>query len=328
MSKLVGLVFSLVVLVGISSCSNEFDLVTGEVNIPIVYGLLDAQDTAHYIRVEKAFVDPNIPATQLALDPNQLYYDNAVVRLINNVTDETFTLTRVDGNLEGYQRQEGAFATAPNYLYKISNKVIKLNQKINYRIEVEIPGEETVTSSTFIVEKPSSSTPNSSAPNGTAISFPLDKNVNISWSRVTGGFLATGVFIIKYREEIEGVSTDKSLVWNLFNNVEGNTYPVKGAEFYSFLAANIPVVAGAKRYFSGIDYTLVSGGVEIQDYLKVAQANLGITSSGEIPNYSNLSRGRGIFSSRSHLEVLDIQLKGDTQDDLRDNPVTAPLNFQ
>lgn len=321
-------VLGILLLMGVWSCSNDFDLIEGEVNIPIVYGLLDAKDTAHYIRVEKAFVDPTIPATQLAQDPNQLYYDNAVVRLVNVESKESFTLTRVDGNLEGYVRQEGAFASSPNYLYKIQNDDINLEEEQSYRLEVEIPGEETVTGTTFIVEQTSSISPNSSASNGTSISFPVDRTINLSWSRANGGVLSTGVMVIRYSELIDGELTDKSIEWNIFKNTDKNNAQVFGQEFYELLASNIDVVEGAKRYFLGIDYRLSVGGEEIQDFLNVAQANLGITSSGEIPNFSNLSRGRGLFSSRSHIDVLDIQLRGETQDLLRTNPITEALNFQ
>lgn len=58
-------------------------------------------------------------ANQIAQIPDSLYYDNATVQIKNIDTGEVFDLEKVDGNLEGYQRDAGVFADAPNYLYKI-----------------------------------------------------------------------------------------------------------------------------------------------------------------------------------------------------------------
>ncbi|MCC7244082.1 MAG: hypothetical protein IT269_00265, partial [Saprospiraceae bacterium] len=41
----------------VASCSNDFDVAAPWKEIPVVYGLLSPQDTAHYIRIEKAFLD-------------------------------------------------------------------------------------------------------------------------------------------------------------------------------------------------------------------------------------------------------------------------------
>lgn len=101
------------------SCSNDFELTEGAVDTPIVYGMISVGDTATYIRVERAFVDENTSALVLSKDPAQLYYNDITVKIRHIKTSKDYTLKRVDGNLEGYQRDAGAFADAPNYLYKI-----------------------------------------------------------------------------------------------------------------------------------------------------------------------------------------------------------------
>ena len=47
------------------SCSNELDLVAPHKDIPVVYGILCPSDTAQYIRLERAFIDQSIPATEI-----------------------------------------------------------------------------------------------------------------------------------------------------------------------------------------------------------------------------------------------------------------------
>ena len=53
----------------LASCSNDFELTEGTVDLPVVYGTISVGDSATYIRVEKAFVDEQTSAVQLAKDP-------------------------------------------------------------------------------------------------------------------------------------------------------------------------------------------------------------------------------------------------------------------
>ncbi|HEX5626239.1 MAG TPA: hypothetical protein VFX48_09500, partial [Saprospiraceae bacterium] len=119
-----GFLGSLLIL---SSCSEDFQLTEPYKDIPVVYGIIKRTDTAQYIRVQKAFVDENLAASQIAKNPDSLYYTNPEVKLINATTKKEYTLFRVDGNLEGYPREAGPFATAPNYLYKILTKDLSIS---------------------------------------------------------------------------------------------------------------------------------------------------------------------------------------------------------
>ena len=53
-----------------SFCSNDIDLTSEWKDIPVVYGLLSKSDTANYIRVEKAFIDNEKSALDLAQIPD------------------------------------------------------------------------------------------------------------------------------------------------------------------------------------------------------------------------------------------------------------------
>lgn len=319
--------FCLICVIGSFSCSNDFDLIEGNVDIPIVYGLIDVQDTAHYIRLEKAFVDPDIPATELALDPNNLYYDNAVVQFVKNPDGPnaaTYTLNRVDGNLEGLVREEGAFAQAPNYLYKISAVDIPLQEEDTLQLVIEIPGEKVITATTILVEQPIPTSPSASS----SFNFVTDRNVSLKWTNGNFATLTSCTMKIKYRESKNGVSRDSFIVWDVFKNSDKSIFVIPGLEFFNLLANNLETDPEMDRFFLGIDYFLQSGGQEIQDFLSVSQANLGITSSGDIPVYSNLSEGRGIFGSRASITLSNLQLTGTSIEALKSSDITAPLNFR
>src|SRR5688572_30550330 len=117
------------------SCDNELVVIDEWKDIPVVWGLLNKSDTAHYIRVEKAYLDPTTSALDIARIPDSLYYENASVSLKRVNTGQIFPLERVIGELEGYPRDTfqqsdpdsaGIFAETPNYLYKIKANVINL----------------------------------------------------------------------------------------------------------------------------------------------------------------------------------------------------------
>ena len=101
------------------SCSNEFELNAPAKEIPIVYGLLSRSDDVHYIRIEKAFIDENTSALELAQDPNALYFENVQVELVHESNGDAFLMERVDASQLGLEREDGIFATTPNILYKL-----------------------------------------------------------------------------------------------------------------------------------------------------------------------------------------------------------------
>ena len=113
-----------------SACSNDFDVTAPWRDIPVVYGLLNADEDVHFIRLEKAFLDPENSALSIAQVADSLYYENAIVQLerVSNGEIFTYTLQRVDGDAPGVNqpRDLGIFATSPNWLYKIDADQINL----------------------------------------------------------------------------------------------------------------------------------------------------------------------------------------------------------
>ena len=85
------LVFAAFALVSFFACSNEFTLTEKWKDIPVVYGFLDQKDTAHYVRVEKAFLDPLTSALTIAKNfPDSLYYKDAAVYLERGSDNKRF----------------------------------------------------------------------------------------------------------------------------------------------------------------------------------------------------------------------------------------------
>lgn len=98
------------------------------------------QDTAHYVRIQKAFLSDNKSALVMATTPDSSFYSNLDVRIkrfafadLVHPHDE-IQLNRVNLDDEGYPKEPGVFFAAPNYAYKFTNK---LDANYIYRLVVK-----------------------------------------------------------------------------------------------------------------------------------------------------------------------------------------------
>ncbi len=319
----------------LASCSNDFEVAAPWKDIPVVYGLLNIDDAVHYIRVERAFLDPERDAFEIARIPDSIYYTNAVVKLLKVNTGQEFTLGRVDGNLVGLPRDSGVFAESPNWLYRIDSTQLSLSKGDSIQIMIDRGnGLPLVTAGCSVIERGVQRTPK--AVDGNFL-FPYNLPVSIKWSASANAKIYDISFIIKYAEYLNTpipVPVEKSIEWiwgkGIRPQLNGNSYEVvreNGAEFYQLLKANIPVNPGMVRVFLGIDIVIIGGGSALERYVTIASANSGITGSQEIPIYSNLSEGRGVFSSINYLITEDVLLHNTSRDSLRLGIYTKDLNF-
>jgi hypothetical protein len=140
----------LAVLIGtflFTACSQKFEKAAPYKNITTVFSLLDKADTAHYIRIQKAFLDENKNATVMAKNPDSNFYPNLNV-LIKRLTFsgevyDTIHLNKVDLNLEGYPKKQGTFFDSPSYAYKFLNP---LDPHYIYRLVITNPDTHEVDS--------------------------------------------------------------------------------------------------------------------------------------------------------------------------------------
>lgn len=319
-------ILSILFLLLLVSCDNELDLVEDKVEIPVVYGLISPSDTAQYIRLERAFVDNNTSALILAQDPDSLYYPNASVALIRSSNGQRFELERVDGNDDGYPREDGVFAKSPNFLYKILSENMQISPGESYELEI-VYDEATppLTAQTVMLDTASLVLPN------------LERNLRLTGNsgfevqiRQSNSAKVYDVFMIfHYLERVPGGNeVEKSFTTRLVRNFEDLRFEIPSDEIYLRIAQNIPFVDGAERRFAGIQMRVDAGGTELLEYLNIGQANLGITSSQAIPTYSNLSTGVGFLSSRStYISSRIVNLNSPSADSLVNGSFTRNLNF-
>lgn len=317
-----------------ASCDQDIDLTADWKDIPIVYGLLNAADTAHYIRVEKAFQDQNGSAFLAALEPDSLYYANATVRLLNLTTGKEAVLQKVDGAAEGYPREGGDFAQAPNYLYKVRHSDFPIAGGNEIRFILERGDEfDAVTADCFVL---TDIVPQGGLMTGAKLDFPSNRDVTFRWRAGEEARIFDVTLIIHYDEKLsnEPDVTSHELVWRIAKNIkktEDNplvSTKVFGLDFYTFLADHIEAKPNVTRLLTDMDLIIKGGGEAVEQYISIALANTGITSAQEIPVYTNLSEGLGIFTSVVETRITGLTLSPDSDNYLQTSEITQELNFQ
>lgn len=323
-----------------SSCSNDFEVTAPWKEVPIVYGVLSPRDTAHYIRVEKAFLGPSTSADVIAKIADSLYYPEAAIAVWLERPGTTFRvpLTRVDGNLEGHVRETGTFADSPNWLYKFKGSALtpgglyrlvveRADGKPNITAETTIPKDFTITNPdpTNIVRK---------------VTFTYSETTTVDWRTDEYGVYFNVFLILPYREEAPDGTTllRDTLIWRGANNVERSgsqvgagvykgTTELPGAQFFRFLSESLQPTTNF-RYFEKCSILLEGGGKEIKEFNITASANSGLTGAEVYPTYTNVTNGLGVFSAKNEFRLNNVQISQKTIDSLQIHPLTQALKFR
>jgi len=250
-----------------AACENEVDLTADWKDVPVVYGLLDRQDTTYFIRVEKAFQDENGSAFAAAANPDSLYYPpEVVVRLENVTTGQSAVMERVNGEDYGLPRDNGEFAQSPNILYRLPAGQLPFEGGQRARLSIErgdnlplVTGEATVIGEIV---------PLNSLNTGMELAIPGDRDVSFRWRAATGAKIYDLNLFFNYAEENlsnPGQFEFKSLKWEIAKGIISSgeaqeIYRVFGLDFYSYLADAIPSNPNVRRYFQTIDAQVLAGG--------------------------------------------------------------------
>ena len=320
-----------------ASCSNEFDLIDAYKDIPVVYGVLSPQDTAHYIRVERAFIDAKTSALVLAQRPDSLYYKDATVQIQNVASGQIFTLLKVDGNLEGYVRDTGIFAAAPNFLYKIKSSELMLQGGKKYKLIIKRAGSDKnlVEATTEVADSIKITAPNQFE----SSRWIYDNLFSFTWgfsNQNTNLFdVSIAINYDEYDASTPAMLVAKTQVLDIAKrltpadlNASTFTYREMGIDLYKLLGNAIAAAPNKRRIFRTYDVIVKGGGKELLQYISVGKANSGLTGSELPPTFTNINGGYGIFSSVSTKIKKGYTIHPLTRDSIVNGIYTKQLNFQ
>jgi hypothetical protein len=341
-------------LVGLlSSCSEDFEVAAPYEHITVVYGLMDMRDTAHYIRIQKAFLDEHKSAIDMAKEEDSSYYDPAILSVHlkdfeGGALQFDETLGRVDLNTENFPKDSGFFygpRNAHNWAYKSTRPLIPGHI---YRLVVHNLATGQVDSAeTPIIDY------TRSVPNGliaqeldpfffNTISFPaLLANhtyaINIVQAPANAQ-LYEGVVRFHYVDKnASGGERRDSADFHFGTTTSAAravVLSVPQRSFYYFLKERLgPAPANIQRLMDSVTLQVWAGSADMAVYQRINGAQGGITADQIKPLFTNIksnnrgSRAIGLFTTRTHAERRNIGIDQLTLDSLIRSPITAELNI-
>jgi hypothetical protein len=325
----------------ISSCSEDFEVAAPYKDVTVVYGLLNVDDTVHYIRIQKAFMDENRSAVDLAKIADSSYYRNLEVHLkaLNNgnITSDD-VLTRVDLAAEGLPKQPGAFFDAPNYAYKASRR---LNPAYTYRLVIKnietgnIDSAETNIINSNPANQPGNFVINSFSNANFSLSFfdqPVDNNFRLTVGPPTNASYFEGYIRFRYvsLDNNTGVQTDSSFVWRFASSTAASPNLITPrTSFFNIIRDNMKVAPpNISRFIDSGDVFVWAANEPYYLYLQNSRQS-GITADQIRINYTNV-KGKdvlGLLASRAMRIKYNVPVDLRSLDSLKVNNLTKDLRI-
>ncbi len=345
-------------ILGAASCSEKFDIAAPYKNVTVVYSFINLSDTAHYVRIEKGFMNQDKSGVDMAKIADSSYYADLDVKVKEMVPGNpnpfaTFTLTRVNMADENYPKDAGAFFTSPSYAYKFK---APLNPAHRYRLVItNNQSHEVDSAETGIIDTAYTHF------NVTEFFQPSLKTISIAKKNSNNKFGLQGTIVspgdsseapagIKvlecamrffYRDSFASGAPQKSHVIDWQTVPADITYHTSSFElkvlntvFYDFFQEHIPASTDIREEFRKIDsfqVYLYAGSKDYATYKEVTGAQSNGLTGGEIkPNYSNIKGGTvlGLYTTRALKTGYSFKLEiSPTIDSLRADPRTSAINF-
>lgn len=308
----------------INGCKTDFEVVAPYKEVPVVYGLLNASDSLHYIRIQKAFLGEGNALT-MAQNPDSIYYPDILnVKLeeynSSNVLIRTITLIR-----DVAPKEEGVFASSVHYLYRTQGE--KIFTQYNYKLVITNTETGAVfTSQTEIVDDLNVLKPTPFPSQINWLGFPYA----IEYSPFAEGYLYQLIIRFFYTER--NVFTNetklKYLDWKFPKRTknESSAFTIGNSEFFIFVASQLDPDPSVKRHAVEFEFYFHVAGKSFSEYMQVNTPPTGINQ--EIPLYTNVNGGLGIFSSRNVKIVRDKFLHPTSEAELINGPITGNLGFE
>ncbi|MSQ78899.1 MAG: hypothetical protein EXR21_04375 [Flavobacteriaceae bacterium] len=281
-----------------SACENDIDVNAEWKETAVVYGLLDPGTPTQFIRIQRTYQNGYGDAIKLAQVGDSLFFDTLSVSL-DVYQNGNYVTTHIFYPDQSIIKDTGMFAAQPNTLYACNNAI---NKDYNYHLKIRNPrsGKE-YTSSTSIVRP-------SFIMGGLPALFYVAPNRSTSFRVNTGVRGLSYDMVLKfYYMEYDSSTSDSnlhSIQWINVSNFmasddkggEELIMKLTGSLMYDFVAANVFPKAKVYRRMKSCKVSFVGGAAALVDYISLSRPSIGIVQKK--PEYSNISNGLGIFSSR------------------------------
>lgn len=297
----------------IYSCSTDFDINSDWQEIAVVYCLLNQNDSVHYVKVTKAFLGDGNALTMAANPDSSSYGNDLEVTMEERVNDAPTHIWYLD-TVTVFNKESGIFSYPKQLVYKFTASLDTLDQNSKYYLTIKnkkngkLIYSQTPLVHSFSINKPTS--------NQTAV-FHASNSIIVKWQSGVNGKLYQVLIRFNYWEKNIDTPNDSTLMhvdWNLGSytavGIQGSeemTTSYSGNSFFSFLKDNIPHYSGdnaeyiRRVAYPNVEFIFTVAADEFYTYMEVNKPSSGIVT--EKPEYTNISNGIGIFSSRFEKSV-------------------------
>jgi len=302
-----------------------------------VFGLLNKDESVHYIRVSKAFLGKGNALEFAAVTDSTNYapgvLDVKVDEMLNGNVTRTFTLEAVTD----ISKDPGIFANPDQVIYKFETTPGQgINKDAIYKLRAKNTntGYE-ISSETPIVGPLTLSLPSINLPQ---ITLYPQAPTTVKWRTAGNGKLYEVFIFFKYREYNVNTPNDivgKSVEINLGRTSTDNTVAgrelinsVANATIYQTLANNISEATATNqmiRLADSLRIEIYIASEQLETYLNINQPSNSLAQ--ERPVFGNIENGVGLFSSRGAFKI-GYYINDASVDSLKNNFATNKLGFQ
>ena len=335
MKKLLLLSFGTLAL-AISSCKNDLDVTDDYRETMVVYGLLNPNDTAQYIKINKAFLGRVSAYTMAAVYDSSNYVHGEITAKLERWLGGSIVQTIPLYKDSVLPKDAGLFPSPGQVLYKTTSVIQQDGSDYKLIITNNLSGK-VVTSSTSIVNSPAVFNPSPL----TTINFVGPQPFKTKWYTSAGGRLYNVTIRMHYLERYvnDTLQIANKYIDLTFTDVRTSSLHLTGPQelleqivdantFYRNIrnSPQLDANLSKERFFQSLEFRYSAAAEDFATYMDVSGTLS--ASFGDHPTYSNIDGGVGLFSSRCLYIVPNVNLSSPSKDTLKNGQFTYNLRFQ
>lgn len=326
-----------------SGCSTDLDVIGDYKETMVVYGLLDQAQDTQYVKINKAFLGEG-NAFGYAQIKDSTQYVNALsveIRRVKNGIQLGPTIYLTPTNKP---KDTGIFYSGDqtNAIYSfptpspLAANALKTDSEYELTVRNSETGTVVTSKTTLITDITGFDTP---TPSGTTFSFVIIGNYPnypfvIKWNSAKNARLYQITLRLNYIDSLStGDTLNKSIDYTVpelrTENLDGSqtfTVTLKGKDFYRYIGNSLADYSGlVQRKAGNVELLLVAGSDQLSTYIDVNKPSTGIIQ--ERPEYTNITNGLGLFSSRLNRAPVSRPLDPTSWDSLACGQYTKNLKF-
>jgi len=348
LKKTVSISFIFILLFIANSCKTDFSVNGPYERIPIIFGLLNTNDSIHLIKITRTFLGDG-DNNEYAKIPDSNYFDVVDAKIVE-----------FDGNVETGRewalhdtmisnKEEGLFYYPEQKLYVFYES--SLDETKDYKLvadldegDYQIDSKTSMTSSFSYKAQYSQSGFTFGLAFGNSSQTGTYQNLRITYQQALNAKIYLTSLVFNWRETYANSTTQDFSIKK--NNIEyfqddpsnpintgsiGQESPTfDGKEFYQFIRENIqPDPNVVKREFLGIDIVTAISNEVVATYMDISQPQTTIVETK--PTFTNINsssdKALGIFGCRQYVWLKGINLNANSIKELCIGQYTYDLNF-